>query len=234
MSITHHSNVCQSCTGLHQRIEDLLCQIEKLEQQVSMLGERLEQVVGEYDLVCRTLPNNNMSFGYRCLFIALNQTYPCLVDGTSTQVSVWEVRKAAGWASKDGATKFFRDMQSIGVFTYESGQYDKKEQERSGYLTPNPDVFPYPETFDTRSCENRKKERKAAQDRRDLALEALKRFNCENCGSMQLGYIAKCESCGHIHTQDLPIPVAQIEVKPAEGNGDIDWDKEIAAYEGAA
>lgn len=211
MSITYHSVTCQNCAALQQR---------------------LEQIIAEYDLVCRTLTNNKMSFGYRSLFIALNQIYPCLIDGTSTQVNLWKVRENAGWASKESATKFVKDMQEIGAFTYEAGTYDKNTNARIGSLVPNPDVFPFPEAFDTRSAEGRKKARKNAKDKRDLALEALKRFNCENCGSMQLGYIAKCESCGHIHTQDLPIPVAQIEVKPAEGDGDVDWDKEIEQYEG--
>lgn len=223
MSITYHSIVCQKCAELQQRIDEL-------ERQLRCL----EQFVTEYDLICRALTSKKLSLADRLLYIALNQTYPCLIDGISTQVSVKKVREQAAWIGSNSATRFFRDMQSIGAFTYDDGTYDKKQKDRVGYLVPNPDIFPYPELMDTQSVQKREKERKAAKDKRDLVLEALKRFNCENCGSMQLGYIAKCESCGHIHTQDLPIPVEQIEVKPAKDGEDIDWDKEIEAYEGAA
>lgn len=203
-----------------QRYEELALRYERVSRQ-------LEEVVGEHDLWSRVKRNEKMSYAYRFMYMSLVELYPALLDGVSVEIRPKEVRRNAGAVSERSATYFFRDFQSLGIFSYDAGRYDEMEHDRLGRITPNPEKFPYPEDFDTRSAEDRKKDRAREKQKRDAAKEALKRYECEVCHSPQIEYTPVCTSCGHIHIGE-GIPTIQISIVEAPNSDN--WDEVIEQY----
>ena len=176
--------------------------------------ERLyEELLSLHDLQLRAIRNPNMPQSDRLLYLALVETYPTIALGRPTAVSVWEMRKHAGWVSSSAASKFLAAMVAIGAITYDPGQYDPEEGTREGIITANLDIFLYPENFNTKDTEKRKKARQDAQKHR----ESLLVHNCEECGSSQIRYelLPKCGSCGHVHPA-MEVQASQVTITPLE------------------
>ena len=166
------------------------------------------------DLVIRALRNPKLSPLHTCLYIALVDTYPGLLRGEKTEIEAWRLRENAGWASKASATRFFQDMSAIHAFTYDPGKYDKKTDDRVGSLTPNPDVFPYPEMFDTNSTDRKRKAREAEGKRRNQFKDPRKLMQCPECGSEDLFFdvVAHCK-CGYVAEPIRDIPASEIIIE---------------------
>src|SRR6266704_3612179 len=141
--------------------EQLRRENQQLRRKNGELDQKIEEVVDEYDLVFMTIRNKHMSFAYRFMYLSLVESAPGLLNGLSMQINVYKIRVNAGWVSQASATNFFADMQTIGALKYDPGTYNRdepnEEERRKGHVIPNPDVFPFPERFDTRACEKRRK-----------------------------------------------------------------------------
>ena len=202
------------------------------------LEQDYERLLQWQDLVIRVLRNPKMSPVYRELYIALFDTYPDVLKGKAISVEAWRVRENAGWASESSATKFFQDLVSIGAFQYDPGRYKNDEGKRIGCLTPDPDIFPYPESFDTKGAEKRRKAKDAEEKKRKQFLNPLQLFQCEECGSNDLVYdaTARCKACGHVHApiKDIPAANITIEAELIEIADELDvWDDSPTIQVGA-
>lgn len=194
-----------------------------------LLEQEVERLLQWQDLVIRVLRNRKVSPVYRDLYIALFDTYPEVLVGQPVSIEPWRLRENAGWASESSATKFFQDMQAIGAFQYVAGKYDGKAGRVPGQLTPNPDLLPYPENFDTKGVERRRKAREAEEKRRKQFKNPLQIMQCEECGSNNLTWEATptCQDCHHIHStiKDIPASAITIDAEIIEIEDDIFLDE---------
>lgn len=174
-----------------------------------------EALLSFADLVSRTIANRLMSPVNRLLYLSLIDLYPGILQGERTAVQVWQIREHAGWPAKASSAKFMQDLQAIGAFQYDSGKYDPRDEERIGYITPNPEIFPYPENFNTKDVEKRRLAREADEKRRKQFKNPLQLLQCEECGSNNLVYdaTARCLDCKHVHAPINSIPASMITIE---------------------
>lgn len=209
-------------------LEQLTLENTELKKELEAEKEESQKWLQWADLVTRVVRNGKMSAAYRLLYISLIDTYPHLLfTGERTEVHPCEIREHAGWLSEKSAGNFLQDMTAIKAIEYESGSYNKKTKERTGYIKANVNTFPYPEDFDTKKTEARRKARDAEAKKRKEYKETLKRFLCENCSSENLTYdvTAVCQSCGYVHETVKDIPAANIQIED-EIHEEMEWQPE--------
>jgi hypothetical protein len=201
--------------------------LQAVQQRYRELEQRFESLVEVQDLWVRTIRNTKMTFADKLLYIALVDTYPGLLEGLTLRISVCLVRENAGWIAKNPAGNFFQDMQTIGALVYNPGVYEKKTNERMGTVIPLPDKFPYPETFDLKSVEKRRKAREEQSKKNKEMQAAWRTFQCEACGSIDIRYdlIPLCGSCRHKHEAVKDIEASRITIADAEEGDESDaWE----------
>lgn len=190
---------------------------------VSSGEDDYQRLLSSQDLMIRTIRNSKFSDVNVRLYLSLVDTYPSLLDGQRTEISVWEVRKNAGEKSDDSATRFFKDLDAIGAIKYEL-IFDRKTGARKSFVTPLLD-FDAPEIFDTKSIERKKKAAAAERKRKGQFIDPRKINMCENCGSTNLVYAAtpSCLDCFHIHQtiENIPARDIIIEAEIIEAADDI-------------
>jgi hypothetical protein len=189
-------------------------------QRVTMLNEQ-DSLNEEYtrslsweDLVVRALRNPKYPPIYFRLYVSLVYTYPQLLEGESVEIEVWRVRENAGWAPERSTTNFFQDMVAIDAIAYLPGKYEKKVERRVGKVTPTPDIFDAPESFDTSGTERKRKAKDAEAKRRSQFMNPHTLFPCSNCGSTLVDYtlVPTCTQCGHKDEPLENIPAAAITI----------------------
>lgn len=174
---------------------------ETLRRELEQLNEDYTRALNWHDLVVRVLRNRNISPIYTCLYLSLMDTYPQLLDGKPADIQVWRVRENAGWVPERSTTNFFQDMNAINAFVYDAGKFDKKFENRTGRVTPIPNVSDAPESFDLKATERRRKAKEAEAKRRSQFKNPLQIYQCEECGSNNIVWdaYAKCLDCHHEH-----------------------------------
>ena len=184
-----------------------------------------EQQLERDDIRTRAIRNPKMSAAYRLLFVSMLDTYTNILNGEKTAINVWQIRENAGWISERTVSYFLNDLQAIGALIYDPGQYSKDEEKREGFITTDIDIFPYPEKFDTRSTEGRKKARESEKEKRDAGRLALLILQCENCGSSEIRYdlLPTCKECGHKHAPLTGIDASRLTIalEKADAAGDM-------------
>ena len=195
------------------------------EVEYQSLEQQFEQAVEQQDLESRARCNRKITHADYRLYMSLISTYPQLLTGKPTSIRVWEVRENAGWVSEASASQFFQTMVTIGAFAYDPGKFSRDEQQRQGLVTADLKIFPYPEAFDMRSTESRKKKRESEKEKRDVMRLALLILQCENCGSSEIRYdlLPTCKECGHKHAPLTGIDASRLTIAPekADAAGDM-------------
>lgn len=196
-------------------VSHLTAENANLRKQLDSSESEYQKLFQWADLVSRTIRNGKMSPAYRLLYISLVDAYPAVFVGNRTEIQVHSIRENAGWISKRSANDFLRDMESIAALEYNPGSYNQKENARPGYIKANPDIFPYPESFDMQSAERKRKAREREEKKRNEIKHQLQILECEMCGSASIvnDVIAKCTSCGHVHDPILGVPSALITIE---------------------
>lgn len=205
----HTSQVNLSYTQeLEQKYADLQAEHAK------MLVE-YEQMLNWQDRAVGLLRNHKISQTYKALYLALVDTYPGVLLGQTVPIQVWRIREAAGWPSEKSATNFFRDFSQAGIWTYDSGQYEKQKENRVGFITADPEKIEYVEDFSTEEFERKRR----AQDRTYKEKKRFERsrqiWQCEECASKNIIYTAipTCGDCGHEHESITGIPASMITIE---------------------
>lgn len=177
--------------------------------------EEYEKLFQWVDLVVRVIRNGKISPAYKCLYISLIDTYPQVLTGQRIEVAVHTIRENAGWVSKRSAGNFLQDMVTIDALEYDAGSYSQKENARPGYIQANIEMFSYPETFDMKNIERRRKAKEAEAKKRNEIRHQLQILECEVCGSASIvnDVIATCKSCGHVHDPITDVPSALITIE---------------------
>lgn len=197
-------------------IQRLTLENDDLREQLHTAEKEIEKLLQWADLVIRITRNGKVSPAYRILYISLIDRYPEIFSGEETQIQVADLRENAGWISKSSAGNFLQDMQTIQALDYNAGNYNRAANERIGRLKINLEIFPYPESFDTKNVEARRKAREREDKKRKEIKHQLQILQCEDCGSANLVHdvTARCRDCGHIHETIKDIPTALLTIEP--------------------
>lgn len=185
-----------------------------LRRELAELNEEYTRLLNWQDTVIRALRNSKFSPIYTSLYLSLIDTYPQLLRGEPADIQVWRVRENAGWVPERSTTNFFQDMAAIKAIHYDAGKFEKKMENRTGRITPIPDHFDVPESFDTSATERKRKAKEKEADRRKQFKNPRQLLQCEQCGSEELFWDATpyCMACGHRHETIKDIPASAITI----------------------
>lgn len=204
---------------------------EKLEKEHAKLEQEYGQLLQTQDMMFRALRNKKLAPVSKDLYMSLIDTWPDVLSGRRTKISVREMRENAGGASKSAAGNFLAWLDEMGIVEYDSGQYDCESGERAAYITAN-EALAYPEFFDSSKAQRAKKAKETAAERRARAKAALLAIECENCGKATINYdiSAVCTSCGHRHEAVRNVDGQRIlieDVEEEEETDDMPLDSQI-------
>lgn len=199
-------------------------EFDELKRRYEELDTKYGDSVGREDLFWRLVENPNVSPVYKLMYFSLCELYPQLLEGDFALIDLQAIRTKVA-ISRQSASQFMQDMLAVKAFhSYEAGNFDLKTKECSeGMVVPDPEVFPYPEFFNTKATENRRRARDVEKKRRDRLSAGLV-LQCSECGSDSIMYalLPTCKNCGHKHRPLENMPVERISIEPEANNVDDD------------